>query len=180
METGNGSEVTYVPAWSVATSSSSAGIGLAPGAESLASLAAGPLEADFNVEGVDPPAPGVPLEADFNVEGVDPPALDLPPEEELPQPASMTAVTAPAAHIVSRRFDGIHSSLRTIEPTCLRDLVCVLLVPYPTDRTATIARTMVLLRFMFCPFLSETVSQMARALPVRCGDGPTAFGCRER
>jgi hypothetical protein len=116
--------VTYLPALSVSVSSPSAGNGLALRDEALGVPPAGPAEVDSDVEGLDAPALGVP------------------PEEELPQPANTTAATTPAAHTVSRRFDGIRSPLRTIEPRCLRDLVRVHLVPNPTDWTVTIARTM--------------------------------------
>jgi len=94
--TGKGSEVTYLPASSVAVASPSAGNGLALGAESLASLAAGPGGADFDTAGgFDPGA------------DVDPPALGVPPEEEPPHPASTRAITALAADTLSRCFDVI-------------------------------------------------------------------------
>jgi hypothetical protein len=99
--------VTYLPASSVAVSSPSAGNGLVPGGKSLA---AGPDEAEFNVEGVEalPEVAGV--DADWVLApgaGFDPPVLGVPREEELPHPASTTAVAALAAHTISRRFDGI-------------------------------------------------------------------------
>jgi hypothetical protein len=115
-ETGKGSEVTYLPASSVAVFSPSAGNGLVPGGRSLA---AGPGEAEFNVEGVEAPPEVAGVDTDWAPApgaGVDRPALGVPPEEELPHPASTTAVTALAAHTVSRRFDGIESSSGTIEP----------------------------------------------------------------
>src|SRR3954447_18607211 len=102
----------------MAVFSPSAGNGLVPAGRSLA---AGPGEAEFNVKGVVAPpevvagvdtdwvlAPGAGVATDGVLPpgaGVDPPALGVPPEEELPHPASTTAVTAPAAHPVSRRFD---------------------------------------------------------------------------
>ncbi len=141
--------MTYLPALSVAVSSPSAGNGLALRGEVL---------------GLSPAGPG---EVDSDVEGVDPPALGVPPEEELPQPANTTAVATPAAHTVSRRFDGSRSCLRTIEPACPRDLVRVHLVRDPTDWTATIAGTMVLLTFMFCPFCFPPGAGIARATQVR-------------
>src|SRR4051794_25286774 len=106
-ETGKGSEVTYLPASSVAVSSPSAGNGLVPEGKSLA---AGGGEAELNVEGVEVPPEVAGVDIDWVLapsEGVDPLALGLPPEEEPPHPASTTAVTALAAHTVSRRFDGI-------------------------------------------------------------------------
>jgi hypothetical protein len=99
--------VTYLPASSVAVFSPSAGNGLVPGGRSLA---AGRPEAEFNVEGVEAPPEVAGVDTDWvraSGAGVDPRALGVPPEEELPHPASTTAVTALAAHTVSRRLDGI-------------------------------------------------------------------------
>ncbi len=115
-ETGKGSEVTYLPASSVAVFSPSAGKGLVPGGRSLA---AAPGEAEFNVDGVEAPAEVAGVDTDWALApsaGIDPPALGVPPEEELPHPASTTAVTALAAHTVSRRFDSIQSSSGPIKP----------------------------------------------------------------
>ena len=121
-ETGKGSEVTYLPASSVAVASPCAGNGLVPGGKSLP---AGPGEAEFAVEGVEPAPEVAGVDTDWVLAagaGVDPPAVGVPFEEELPHPASTTAVTALAAHTVSKRFDAIQSSSGTIEPGCLRDL----------------------------------------------------------
>ena len=73
-ETGKGSEVTYLPASSVAVSSPSAGNGLVPGGKSLA---AGPVEAEFEVEGVEGPPEVAGVDTDWVLApgaGVDPPA----------------------------------------------------------------------------------------------------------
>jgi len=128
--------VTYLPASSVAVFSPSAGNGLVPGGRSLA---AGPGEAEFNVEGVEAPPEVADVDTDWVLApgaGVDPPALGVPPEEELPHPASTTAVTALAAHTVSRRFDGIQSSSGPIEPWAPLDSHLGVLDEVPVDRGA--------------------------------------------
>ena len=118
----------------MAVFSPSAGNGLVPGGRSLA---AGPGEAELNVEGVEAPPETAGVDTDWALApdtGIDPPALGVPPEEDLPHPASTTAVTALAAHPVSRRFDGIQSSSGTIEPSAPLNSHLGVLDEAPVDR----------------------------------------------